>query len=251
MRICWPTWMPTPAPTTSSWRCRSACPRRSRPAARCSNARSPRCGACWPTPTWWWSGWTRPATWRGGSCAPTKRVSPDQPTRPAPGPWPCTRNGTGCGWTACGTPPSGWPNGPVSRCAATSWPRSCLVRRGPCSRWSWSRWAPKWRHARSRRRARPTWPTPSCVAGAASCRRRAGPASPRSWRGVKPSSPRATRRSGTRGSSPCRPPRRRSWTAACDTVQHAAGQSRLALRRLYGDQSWAYTCTLPLARGLQ
>ena len=39
--------------------------------------------------------------------------------------------------------------------------------------------------------------------------------------------------------------------AACDTVQHAAGQSRLALRRLYGDQAWAYTCTLPLARGLQ
>jgi len=38
--------------------------------------------------------------------------------------------------------------------------------------------------------------------------------------------------------------------AACDTVQHAAGQSRLALRRLYGDQASAYTCTLPLCRGL-
>jgi hypothetical protein len=37
---------------------------------------------------------------------------------------------------------------------------------------------------------------------------------------------------------------------ACDTVQHAAGQCRLALRRLYGDQAAAYTCTLPLARGL-
>jgi hypothetical protein len=37
---------------------------------------------------------------------------------------------------------------------------------------------------------------------------------------------------------------------ACDTVQHAAGQSRLALRRLYGDQAAAYTCTLPLCRGL-
>jgi hypothetical protein len=38
--------------------------------------------------------------------------------------------------------------------------------------------------------------------------------------------------------------------AACDIVQHAAGQSRLVLRRLYGDQASAYTCTLPLCRGL-
>ncbi|MGP0029839.1 MAG: SCO6880 family protein [Acidimicrobiales bacterium] len=37
---------------------------------------------------------------------------------------------------------------------------------------------------------------------------------------------------------------------ACDAVQHAAGQSRLILRRLYGDQAAAYTCTLPLGRGL-
>jgi hypothetical protein len=37
---------------------------------------------------------------------------------------------------------------------------------------------------------------------------------------------------------------------ACDVVQHAAGQCRLSLRRLYGDQASAYTCTLPLARGL-
>ena len=39
--------------------------------------------------------------------------------------------------------------------------------------------------------------------------------------------------------------------AACDVVQHVAGQSRLALRRLYGDQASAYTCTLPLCRGLR
>ncbi len=38
---------------------------------------------------------------------------------------------------------------------------------------------------------------------------------------------------------------------ACDAVQHAAGQCRLALRRLYGDQAEAYTCTLPLCRGLR
>lgn len=37
---------------------------------------------------------------------------------------------------------------------------------------------------------------------------------------------------------------------ACDAVQHAAGQCRLLLRRLYGDQATGYTCTLPLARGL-
>ena len=36
-----------------------------------------------------------------------------------------------------------------------------------------------------------------------------------------------------------------------DSVQHAAGQSRLALRRLYGDQASAYTCTLPFCRGLR
>jgi hypothetical protein len=38
--------------------------------------------------------------------------------------------------------------------------------------------------------------------------------------------------------------------AACDVVQHAASQSRLVIRRLYGEQAGAYTCTLPLARGL-
>ena len=36
-----------------------------------------------------------------------------------------------------------------------------------------------------------------------------------------------------------------------DLVQHAAGQSRLVLRRLYGDQASGYTCTLPLCRGLR
>ena len=38
---------------------------------------------------------------------------------------------------------------------------------------------------------------------------------------------------------------------ACDGLAHGAGQSRLALRRLYGDQAAAYTCTLPLGRGLR
>jgi hypothetical protein len=38
---------------------------------------------------------------------------------------------------------------------------------------------------------------------------------------------------------------------ACDAVHHAASQCRLSLRRLYGDQASAYTCTLPLARGLR
>jgi hypothetical protein len=38
--------------------------------------------------------------------------------------------------------------------------------------------------------------------------------------------------------------------AACDVVQHATSQARLVIRRLYGDQASAYTCTLPLARGL-
>jgi len=38
---------------------------------------------------------------------------------------------------------------------------------------------------------------------------------------------------------------------ACDAVVHLAGQCRLVLRRLYGDQSAAFTCTLPLGRGLR
>ncbi len=46
-------------------------------------------------------------------------------------------------------------------------------------------------------------------------------------------------------------PSEEELAVACDTVQHAAGQSRLALRRLYGDQASAYTCTLPLCRGLR
>ncbi|MGH8918891.1 MAG: SCO6880 family protein, partial [Actinomycetes bacterium] len=36
----------------------------------------------------------------------------------------------------------------------------------------------------------------------------------------------------------------------CETTEHAAGQARLELRRLYGDQERALLCTLPLCRGL-
>lgn len=38
--------------------------------------------------------------------------------------------------------------------------------------------------------------------------------------------------------------------AACDATEQASSQSRLELRRLYGDQERALMCTLPLARGL-
>jgi hypothetical protein len=37
---------------------------------------------------------------------------------------------------------------------------------------------------------------------------------------------------------------------ACEATEQAASQCRLELRRLYGDQERAFTCTLPLARGL-
>jgi hypothetical protein len=37
---------------------------------------------------------------------------------------------------------------------------------------------------------------------------------------------------------------------ACEATEQAAGQCRLELRRLYGDQDTGFTCTLPLARGL-
>jgi hypothetical protein len=36
----------------------------------------------------------------------------------------------------------------------------------------------------------------------------------------------------------------------CENTEHAAGQARLELRRLYGDQERALLCTLPLCRGL-
>ena len=38
--------------------------------------------------------------------------------------------------------------------------------------------------------------------------------------------------------------------AACSVVEQAAGQCRVELRLLYGEQDVAYTCTLPLGRGL-
>jgi len=38
---------------------------------------------------------------------------------------------------------------------------------------------------------------------------------------------------------------------ACDATEQAAGQCRLELRRLYGDQEQAFTFTLPLCRGLR
>lgn len=43
---------------------------------------------------------------------------------------------------------------------------------------------------------------------------------------------------------------REQLSAACDATEQAASQCRLELRRLYGDQERAFTCTLPLARGL-
>jgi hypothetical protein len=46
-------------------------------------------------------------------------------------------------------------------------------------------------------------------------------------------------------------PTEEELATGCDTVQHAAGQSRLALRRMYGEQASAYTTTLPLCRGLR
>ncbi|HTX62625.1 MAG TPA: SCO6880 family protein [Acidimicrobiales bacterium] len=45
-------------------------------------------------------------------------------------------------------------------------------------------------------------------------------------------------------------PSQEQLTAACDSTEQAAAQCRLELRRLYGDQEHAFTCTLPLGRGL-
>jgi len=45
-------------------------------------------------------------------------------------------------------------------------------------------------------------------------------------------------------------PSREQLAAACDSTEQAAAQCRLELRRLFGDQEVAFTCTLPLGRGL-
>lgn len=45
-------------------------------------------------------------------------------------------------------------------------------------------------------------------------------------------------------------PSRDQLAAACDATEQAASQCRLEVRRLYGDQDEAFTCTLPLGRGL-
>ena len=37
---------------------------------------------------------------------------------------------------------------------------------------------------------------------------------------------------------------------ACSAVEQAAGQARMELRLLYGEQDVAFACTLPLGRGL-
>ena len=47
-------------------------------------------------------------------------------------------------------------------------------------------------------------------------------------------------------------PIRRGTTSgtACAEIEQAAGQARIELRLLYGEQDVAFTCTLPLGRGL-
>ncbi len=39
-------------------------------------------------------------------------------------------------------------------------------------------------------------------------------------------------------------------TEACAAVEQAAGQARIEVRRLYGEQDVAFACSLPLGRGL-
>ena len=43
---------------------------------------------------------------------------------------------------------------------------------------------------------------------------------------------------------------REQLAEGCQMTEEAAGQCRLELRRLFGDQERALACTLPLARGL-
>ena len=127
------TWTRTPAPTTSSWPCRCGSPVRSRSGAPRSPARSDRWSASWRTPM----------------CRSSPSLSADElahqllrtyePHATVPrrgrttGRWPWRRAGPRCGWTAWCTPPSGWPNGPALKCAATSWRRSCSARPAPRS----------------------------------------------------------------------------------------------------------------------
>jgi hypothetical protein len=43
---------------------------------------------------------------------------------------------------------------------------------------------------------------------------------------------------------------RAELSAACAAVEQAAGQARIEVRLLYGEQDVAFTCSLPLGRGL-
>lgn len=45
-------------------------------------------------------------------------------------------------------------------------------------------------------------------------------------------------------------PTRDLLESGCEETEQAAGQCRLELRRLYGEQAQGFTCTLPLGRGL-
>ena len=134
------------------------------------------------------------------------------------------------------------------KCGATSWHPSSSARPGRLSLSSWSRSVPTQPCGRSRRRGRRTWPTASCAGAAASSRPHATPGGSEvlARREAELAEGHASFRYSGYVTAP--PPSEEELVAACDVVQHAAGQSRLALRRLYGDQASAYTCTLPLCR---
>ena len=165
------------------------------------------------------------------------------------GRWPWRRAGRRCGWTAWCTPRSGWPNGRASRCAATSWRRILLgsarstlavvmeplgpdsaVRKVEASRTA------DLADAELRRRG-----------GFVSTARHARESEVLARREAELAEGHASFRYS--GYVTVSAPSEEELVAACDVVQHAAGQSRLALRRLYGDQASAYTCTCRSAVG--
>ena len=129
-------------------------------------------------------------------------------------------------------------------------PAAARIGAGHRCRSSWNRWARRRRRARSRRPGRPTWPTPNCAAanGFIFTARHSRQSEVLARREAELADGHASFRFS--GYITASAPTEEELVTACEAVQHAASQARLVVRRLYGDQARAYTCTLPLARGL-
>ena len=94
-----------------------------------------------------------------------------------------------------------------------------------------------------------TWPTGSCAAGVASW---SPPGTPVRRRASRTATELADGHAQFRfsGYVTVTADSRQQLTLDCAAVEQAAGQARVELRLLYGEQDVAFACSLPLGRGL-